>query len=231
MPMRRGSSLAELVVAMTVGGLLAALLFGLLGAQIRLARETARRIAIADAVRVTNHVVAGEVRRMAPQDLRALSRDSMGIRAFRGAAIVCAGDGEHLGVRFRGDRTPDPVKDSLLVVSPFAAERAVRLVDQRHATVDGCVAMPGETVMSWTVQPATDVASVLLLFESGNYYLTAGALRYRLGAEGRQPVTTELFLPPFTRFVAGSEAGFSLDLAAEPGRHFRIPIYFGTVAP
>jgi hypothetical protein len=231
MPMRRGSSLAELVVAMTVGGLLSALLFGLLGAQVRLARETARRIAIADAVRVTNHVVAGEVRRMAPQDLRALSRDSMAIRAFRGTAIVCAGDGEHLGVRFRGDRAPDPVKDSLLVVSPFAAERAVRLLDQRHAAVDGCFAMPGETVISWTVQPAIDMASVLLLFESGNYYLTAGALRYRLGAEGRQPVTTELFLPPFTRFVAGSKVGFSLDLAAEPGRHFQIPIYFGTVAP
>jgi hypothetical protein len=91
--------------------------------------------------------------------------------------------------------------------------------------------MPGETVISWTVQPAIDMASVLLLFESGNYYLTAGALRYRLGAEGRQPVTTELFLPPFTRFVAGSKVGFSLDLAAEPGRHFQIPIYFGTVAP
>jgi hypothetical protein len=68
--------------------------------------------------------------------------------------------------------------------------------------------------MSWTVQPAIDTASVLLLFESGAYYLTAGALRYRLGAEGRQPVTTELFLPPFTRFVAGSEAGFS----SRPGR-------------
>jgi hypothetical protein len=231
MPMRHGSSLAELVVAMTVGGLLSALLFGLLSSQLRLARETPDRIDVADAVRVTSHVVAGEVRRMAPPDLRALSRDSMAIRAYRGAAIVCARDGEHLGVRFRGDRLRrilPRIPFWSCLRSPQNVPCVCSISVMRRPT---CVAKPGETLMSWTVQPAIDMASVLLIFESGTYYLTAGALRYRLGAEGRQPVTTELFLPPFTRFVAGPRRpGSVLPWPRSRTRHFHIPVYFGTVA-
>jgi hypothetical protein len=229
--MRRGASLAELVVVMTVGGLLAALLFGLFSTQVRLAREVARRIDAADAVRVASHIIAGEVRRMAPPDLRAMHRDSLSIRAFRGAAIVCASTGEDVGVRFRGDRLPDPAKDSVLVISPHAAELAVRLLEVRHGAASTCVAKPGETLMSWSVQPAIAAASILLVFESGSYYLTAGALRYRLGAEGRQPVTAELFLTPSTRFAAGPGAALSLTLATEPGRLVHVPVYFGAGAP
>jgi prepilin-type N-terminal cleavage/methylation domain-containing protein len=228
--MARGFSLVELVVALTVGGLLAALLFGLLSSQLRLARQTADRIAAADAVRVTSHVIAGELRRMAPPDLRAIDRDSLSIRAYRGTAIVCATHGEHLGVRFRGDRLPDPAKDSILMVSPFAAEHAVRLLEVRQGASDSCTARPGETLLTWTVQPASS-ASVMLVFESGTYYLTTGALRCRLGAEGRQPVTAELFIPPFTRFVARPGAALSLTLATKQTRHVHVPVYFGTVAP
>jgi prepilin-type N-terminal cleavage/methylation domain-containing protein len=234
--MRRGFSLVELVVAMAIGGILAAALFGLLVAQLRIARETARRTTASDAVRVTSHVLGGEARRMAPRDLRAIARDSISIRAFRGAAIACARDGVSLGVRYRGDRAPDPAKDSVLVMAPLAVERSARLVDARAvagpgpAAPDHCAVRPGETLMWWTFEPAVDTASLLLLFENGSYYLTAGALRYRLGAEGRQPVSTELFLHPQTRFGILSHDAFGVSLATEPDRLLGITVRFGIVA-
>jgi hypothetical protein len=35
--------------------------------------------------------------------------------------------------------------------------------------------------------------AVVLIFESGTYYLRDRALRYRIGSEGRQPITDERF--------------------------------------
>jgi prepilin-type N-terminal cleavage/methylation domain-containing protein len=198
---RGGFTLIEALAALTLLGLLTALLFGTLAAQLRLARALADRAATADAVRVAAHVVGGEARRMTAADVRAAAPDSIAIRAFRGAGIVCAGEGA-LHVRYRGDRAPDPRKDSVLVVAAGAGPYSAGLTDVRPA--DGareCHAGPGEQLMQWTLAAGSRPAhGVLLVFEAGSYFLTARALRYRLGSEGRQPLTPELLLQPDTRF-------------------------------
>jgi hypothetical protein len=47
------------------------------------------------------------------------------------------------------------------------------------------------------------VSSLVLLFESGTYHIANRALRYRLGTEGRQPLTDEL--------IDDRRSGFSTD--------------------
>lgn len=206
---RRGFSLAELVAALALTGLLAALLCGLLLTQLRLARHVATRAQEADAVRTARTVLDGEARRMTAADVRSVSTDSLALRAFRGAAVPCGSDGTALLARYRGDRLPDPGKDSLLVITAGAAT-AVPLADAR-AAAGPCILRPGEQLLALRAAVPAD-AAVLLVFESGSYFLAARALRYRLGAEGRQPLTAEAFLHPGTRFdgVNAGSLRFSL---------------------
>jgi prepilin-type N-terminal cleavage/methylation domain-containing protein len=229
--MRHGFTLPELLVVLAAGGIIIAVLLGLLAAQVRLARDVARRTAAADAVRVSNGVLAGELRRMAAQDLRALATDSMAIRAFRGAAVPCARAGADLIVRYRGERLPDPRKDSVLVIDASAAERTARLTDVRSAPAQSCSAGDGEVVATLSLAPSPDSAALLLLFEPGSYHLSRRALRYRLGAEGRQPITAELLVQPPTRFVAAAAAGVSLVLAADTARTRTWFLSFGVARP
>ena len=199
---RPGTSLAELLLALTITLLIGSVLLGLLLAQLALARMTAQQAYTAEAVRTASHVLAAEVRRARPQDVRALARDSLAIRSFRGTGIVCSASGADVHVRYRGERLPDARKDSVLLLP---SERAVQLVDARAATA-GCAVQPGERALTLRlpVMSADDVA--VLIFEPGAYYLTASALRYRLGGEGRQPLTTEAFVHPQTRFESAAGA-------------------------
>jgi prepilin-type N-terminal cleavage/methylation domain-containing protein len=228
---RRGYTLAELLASLAVGSLLAVLLLGLLAAQVRVARHATLRAAQADAMRVTTHVVGGEFRRMAAADLRAASADSVSVRAMRGMAVPCAAGGDPLAVRYRGERLPDPRKDSVLVLSAVLAERASRLADVQAASSAACGVGPGEVALMWTLEPPAESASVLLVFEAGSYYLTARALRYRLGAEGRQPVSSEVFIHPETRFLPGTPGALGMRLAAEPGRAVSFDLYLGGGPP
>jgi hypothetical protein len=228
---RPGFTLAELLASLAAGSLVAAVLLGLLAAQVRITRQATRRAAEADAMRVTAHVIGGELRRMAAADLRAVSADSASVRAMRGLAVPCAADGDPLTVRYRGDRLPDPRKDSVLVLSALRPERASRLADVHPASSGACEVRPGEARMRWTLEPPAESASVLLLFEAGSYYLTARALRYRLGAEGRQPVSSEVFVHPETRFLPGGAGGLGMRLAIEPGRAVSFDLYLGGGPP
>ena len=61
-----------------------------------------------------------------------------------------------------------------------------------------------------------------LVFESGTYYLSQRALRYRAGAEGRQPLTEEVMRDAgSTMLLVGAAnaqpAIFRLDLETRPG--------------
>jgi hypothetical protein len=84
---RAGTSLVEVLAVMTLTGLLLTLVAGVCRAQLRLARATAERAARSDAVRTAGVVLAGEARRMTRADVRALSDDSIAVRAFRGTGI------------------------------------------------------------------------------------------------------------------------------------------------
>lgn len=211
---RRGFTLAELLVTLVLSGLLGGVVFSTLVVQLRLARVTAARAADNDAVRTAAVVLAGEVRRSAPADVRALTADSLALRSFRGLALRCVTHDGSIVVRYRGDRLPDPRKDSVLLLTG-AMTRAGALVDSRPAPGAPCAVLPGESLLQWSIeasdsagdQAAADVAMVMLLFESGRYFLAARALRYRLGAEGRQPLTSEAFAHPGTGFKTGSDVG------------------------
>jgi hypothetical protein len=211
---RAGSSLAELLLALTLTALVAAVLIGLLLAQLGLARITAQRAFAADATRTATHIIGSEVRRAQSGDVRAVSSDSLAMRLFRGMGIVCAAAGATLRVRYRGDRVPDADKDSVLLL-PSA--RALALTHARPAPHASCTARAGETVFDLTLSRQQQGEAAALVFESGTYFLTSRALRYRLGAEGRQPLTAEVFAQSLTRFHAGPD-GVLLQLTAEPPR-------------
>lgn len=199
-----GFSLAELVAAMGIAVLLGAVLGGVLLAQLRLARHTAQRVLAADARRTTALILAGELRRILPADLRALTPDSLALRAFRGFGIVCTVTGTVVRVRYRGDRLPAPSKDSILVLGA-AAPVAAALEATRRIDESTCVHSGGGVALEWDLSAPPPDAAILLLFESGSYHLSGRALRYRIGAGGRQPLTPETFSHPATRFSGHDE--------------------------
>lgn len=224
---RPGSSLVELLAVLAIAALLGAVLVSTFIAQLRLARTAADRVLDADAVRTASSILAGELRRATPADVRALTRDSISIRAFRGTAVVCAAVSDLVTVRYRGDRLPDPRKDSVLVIGADGSAGEAALVDARAVSAEGCVPLAGETVLALRLALPPHSPAVLLMFESGRYYLTARALRYRLGSEGRQPLTAEAFHHPATRFLeTASPRQLDFDLAAGEGvppRRHRAP--------
>jgi prepilin-type N-terminal cleavage/methylation domain-containing protein len=213
---RAGFSLTELLAALTLGGLIAVLLLGTLTAQVRLSRHVADRAAENEAVRIAAAVLDGEIRRSAPADLRVVSRDSIALRAIRGIGLPCHTDARVF--RYRGDRLPDPRKDSALFVLPDTVA-VLPVTDARGATSAACQAAVGETLIdlrSGSAGPEMARHPVaVLVFESGRYYLTARALRYRLGAEGRQPLTSEAFRHPDARFRERAPHSLQFDLTTE----------------
>jgi prepilin-type N-terminal cleavage/methylation domain-containing protein len=222
---RPGYSLVELLAALSIFAVVTALLYGALSAQVRLSRAAAERVAAADAVRTASHILAGEARRMSSADVRAAAADSVALRSFRGMAVVCTASSGELTVRYRGDRLPVASKDSVLVIAGAAAPHAAALeaaaaappsdVSAALPSYDdaaprrACAPMHGETAMTWLVPAAGDGAVVGLLFESGVYSISSRALRYRRGAEGRQPLTAELLVQPPSRLGADGDGLFA----------------------
>jgi type II secretory pathway pseudopilin PulG len=189
-----GATLLELLVTMAVMTLFGAALCGLLITQLRVARTLVDRAQAGEAVRLTAALLQGEARRMAAADIRSVAADSLAIRGFRGIGVPCNSAGATLHVRYRGDRLPEPAKDSVLPVGPEAAVGAVAFLDSRPGAHGACTAGPGERVLQIRLAQQLDSAAVVLVFESGRYFISNRALRYRLGAEGRQPLTAELLL-------------------------------------
>lgn len=186
---RAGHTLAELVVAMPLALLLAAVVVAGLVAQSRLARLVGDRASRAEAERIAATLLPDELRWAAEGDLRGTGADSVRARIFRGYGLPCVQD--PAAVHWTGLRVPEPAKDSLLVVSA-AGELALQLERvQRH---DGC---NGYVLQAGTPTPA----GLVLAFETGTYYLRDGALRFRAGAEGRQPLTGEWLDDPSTALL------------------------------
>jgi type II secretory pathway pseudopilin PulG len=192
---RSGFSLVEILTGLLFAGVLATVLGGALVAQLRLTRNAVARAASADAVRTAGLVLQGELRRGVPGDLRAISADSIGIRAFRGLGEVCAVGADHVMVRYRGDRLPHAGKDSLALIDGSGAEWVSQVMEVRTAAVP-CPLLPGYSGLRIGLdRRPPGQHGVGLVFESGRYFISSRALRYRLGGEGRQPLTAELFAP------------------------------------
>lgn len=215
---RGGLTLLETLVALLLSALLIALVLGVLARQRALLANLAARADRLAAVRLTRHVLLTEARHAAGDSAWAAGADSFALRAFRGHALVCPASGvEHeLRVVAEGVRAPDPTKDSILVLLSTGRVQALGLLD-RNPSADPCLGTV-EPTERWTlserVPPGTLAAR---WFEHGTYYLAGGALRYRRGQAGRQPLTPEVLSPQGTGFRPGARSvGILLRLEPAP---------------
>ena len=130
-------------------GVVAGALFGLLHGQERLARAQADGVTAAEALRLSAFVLSGELRLLQPdEDIARFAPESAAVRALRGFALVCGASAAGILVRYRGVRTPDPAKDSVLVLRADSAARPLPLTGTAPAHA-GCAAGPGERVELW----------------------------------------------------------------------------------
>jgi hypothetical protein len=130
------------------------------------------------------------------------STDTVALRAFRGFGTIdsVGPTGVEAFVCFVGDRAPDPRKDSLLVLDGAGHWVAADLLDRRGLDVPCSGDGASGQEERWTLSQSARTGLVFRIFERGSYHLAGGALRYRRGMGGRQPVTSEFmgngrFLP------------------------------------
>jgi hypothetical protein len=199
----------EAVTALVLGLLVVQLSLGVLArARSAEARLTARAESL-EAVRIARHIVGREVRRgRAGRDWTVFGRDSLVLRAFRGVGEICPwrpGVREIL-VAYRGVREADASKDSVLLMDRDGTWTARALVWVGGSDVS-CPQAPTVAVERWRLDRDAPAGVVLArVFERGSYHLTGGALRYRRGAAGRQPLTPEVLRTPPSGFDRSGDA-------------------------
>ena len=194
---RAGVSAPEAIVALLLGLLVVHMglstLARLRTTQLRLASRTDGLVAM----RAAPHILRRELRDAVPGDDWSQDGDSLSLRAFRGTALVCpyAGPADELTVTFRGDRRPDPTKDSVVLLDGVGGRVVRALTAVTSGSGSGCMAADSAAPLeTWRLDAAVPPASVVArLFERGSYHLSAAALRYRRGASGRQPLTPEVW--------------------------------------
>lgn len=206
--MRTGVTLPELILVAWLFALVLAATARFAGAQSRLVATTHDRTRVAEASRVPGTILAAELRALADRDFVALSPDSIRIRAVRGGGPLCRVHGSAAVVRYRGVRLPDPAKDSVLLVVGYNPEGVVFPVLDA-ATDTSCGGALRLELGSTFDLPG----GWALVFETGSYHVSGGALRYRRGGGGRQPMTESVFNGGgFTDLgSAGLEIGLELD--------------------
>jgi type II secretory pathway pseudopilin PulG len=213
-----GYALIELLSALAT----VAVLLLVTGALFRLASRTAREIGdraeALDAMRTATALLDRELRPLAPGDFDVAPPDSIPLRAFRGTAIPCDSAAGGLRVRYAGIRDPDVSKDSVLAVTAVGeAVVAVTAIAPTAASA-ACAPAPGETVLALSTAVPLPAAALLLVFERGAYSVGGGALRYRRGMGGRQPLTAAVFGGGATGLRAPSPDAVDIRLDAEAGR-------------
>jgi hypothetical protein len=190
-----GFSLPEILVALLLGLLVVHLGLDSLARLDRARERIAARTDALVALRVSRHVLRRELRQGIKGTDWEIDGDSLSIRAFRGAALVCGHDSTaaELVVSFVGDREPDPAKDSLLLLT-VEGDQAVRALVATTAPAGACAALDAAAATAWRLDaPAPEGTVAAKLFERGSYHLSGSALRYRRGAGGRQPLTPEVW--------------------------------------
>lgn len=207
MRVRAGISLTECMIALALGSVVTSAAATTLAGQARLLRVMMAQQTDAEAVRVTAGVLRDELRWLdAAADIHGVAGDSMAFRVLRGSGIVCGATASELHVRYVGMRLPDPTKDSILVLTARASHVAALQGAEPGGsctTADPSAHDPAAEAGSTgegvpfrlrlgDAADATD-ATLVAVFESGVYFVRDAALRYRLGREGRQPLTDERF--------------------------------------
>lgn len=204
-----------------IGLLLSALLVSLILTTLSRHREVVRVLAVRGerlaALRVARHVLGAEARAAAGDGAWRVGEDSMALRAFRGHALACrsSAGAEELYVAAAGTRAPDPAKDSVLLVLSDGAV-VVRGLRERSPAAAACPGW-GRSAERWLLDEAVPAPVVAARwFERGAYHLAAGALRYRRGLAGRQPLTPEVLGTPESAFHPRA-AGVAVQLVPDGG--------------
>lgn len=231
---RGGAVLPEVLTAFVLGTMIVCGILLLTRTQTRLAARIVDQARHADNLRTAELVLSAETRRISyVRDVYAVAGDSLSLRVFRGMGIVCAADAGTTFVRYRGVRLPDATKDSVLLVD---SDRTFSVAGASEATRP-CGNLHGESVIGLRgPSPAIPIGTVLLLFESGSYYIAGRALRYRRGREGRQPITEEI-LDAGSGFQprTGGETGGVVAIVTAGTAHFsnktRVDIRFPVMSP
>ena len=148
--------------------------------------------------------------------------DSVSLRAFRGAALACPGGGGDgvVRVRYRGLRRPEPDKDSVLALLPGGAWRPLPLMAVEGAA--SCPLSPGAWEL-WRLGAPVPGVVLLRVYERGSYHLAAGALRYRRGGGGRQPLTPARLDPGGSALTSRGD-GVDVRVVAAPRDPSRAPV-------
>jgi len=191
-------------VALLIGLLLATLALRSLAGIRTVAERLERRGEELDALRTARHVLARELR-MGPRFViaSAPAADTLAVRALRGVALICPGSvrGAEVTVIPDGTRSPDVEKDSVWLLGSAGEVRLLAI--ETTGPGEACPAFAPGPGLRWTLSGDPPPApSVALYFERGSYHLSDGALRYRRGESGRQPLTPEVLGTPPSRFEA-----------------------------
>ncbi len=151
------------------------------------AAELVRRSEMLDAVRISGWALREELGASRPETDWLAHEDSIALRAFRGLAVPCPGaSGPGILVAdWDGIREPDATKDSLLLLEPSGQWRAHGL--ERVARVPPCPG--GGPTLRLELDDPKAGGYLARVFERGTYHVADGALRYRRGLGGRQPLT------------------------------------------
>lgn len=219
MSRRAGFTLVETLVALLVGMLVVGLSLELLVRARSAQRSLSERAEALATLRIVRHVLRTELRVAAPgRDFSPPSDDSLAMRVFRGVGAVCPDrpSADEVLVSYAGLRAPDAEKDSVLFLTTEGAWWPVRL-EASGPTSLACGAAAEVPVQRWRLSEEPPAGVVLArIFERGSYHLSGGAVRYRRGAGGRQPLTPEVVDERLSRFVHGASL-LALELVPAAG--------------
>jgi len=143
---------------------------------------------VAEARRVTRHLLASELAFDAGSGELTLVDGEMRLRGFRGVAAFCAGSGSTWWVNVSGVRDPALGKDSVIVYDRWSGWLVAEITGRRTGSEGGCAAVPGFSQERWEVDRELEAPVVGRYFERTGYRFSAGAFRTLAGTSW-QPVT------------------------------------------
>ena len=189
-----GVTVVEVLVSLLLGLAVISLGWSALAHQRTVASRLRSELDLLSARRLAAIVIGKELRAgVRGRDWIVRAPDRLSLRAFRGWGPVCALGTEpgNIVVVYHGERAANPAKDSVLILTADGWQRADLM---RRASGAGSCAMDlgGDSEM-WTIDPPVPGALVARIFERGSYHVSGGALRYRRGLGGRQPLTPYVF--------------------------------------
>ncbi len=191
---RCGVTVVEVLVSLLLGLVVISLAWGALARQRTVASRLGSETDLLSARRLAAIVIGKELRAgVRGRDWVVGAPDSLSLRAFRGWGPVCGFGSEpgNIVVVYHGERVANPAKDSVLILTAEGWWRAD--LTRRVSRAGSCVMDLGTDSEVWTIDPPVPGALVARIFERGSYHVSGGALRYRRGLGGRQPLTPEVF--------------------------------------